>query len=144
MVTAAATCPARRSSSTSTTNGDRQTVGLGDVNDYLREVTGEDFTAKDFRTWAGTIPRWRPEVPTDARPSERRSRRSESDRPVAERLNNTRAVCRKCYIDPRVLETYQAGTMLEALGNGNGTAAAAKAALSAQERAVVRLLRKAT
>jgi hypothetical protein len=43
-----------------------------------------------------------------------------------------------------VFETYQAGTMLEALGNGNGTAAAAKAALSAQERAVVRLLRTGT
>ena len=60
---------------------------------------------------------------------------------MAERLNNTRAVCRKYYVHPAVFETYQAGTMLEALGNGNGTAAAAAAAaLSAEEQAVVRLL----
>jgi DNA topoisomerase IB len=49
-------------------------------------------------------------------------------------------VCRKYYVHPAVFETYLAGTMVEALGNGNGTAAGAAAALSAQERAVVSLL----
>ncbi len=126
-------------------DGVRQTVDSGDVNAYLREITGEDFSAKDFRTWAGTIQAV--EILRELGPveSERDAKSAilKAIDQVAERLNNTRAVCRKYYVHPAVFETYQAGTMLEALGNGNGTAAAARAALSAQERAVVRLLRKA-
>ena len=52
---AAGTCPARSCSSTSTTTGDPATIDSADVNDYIREVAGDDFTAKDFRTWAGTV-----------------------------------------------------------------------------------------
>ena len=52
---AAATCPARSCSSTSTTTARRTRVDSADVNDYLREIAGDDFTAKDFRTWAGTV-----------------------------------------------------------------------------------------
>jgi DNA topoisomerase-1 len=124
-------------------DGARQTVDSGDVNAYLREITGVDFSAKDFRTWAGTI--HAVEILRELGPVEtERDAKSailKAIDQVAERLNNTRAVCRKYYVHPAVFETYQAGTMLEALRNGNGTAAAA--ALSVQERAVVRLLRKA-
>ena len=121
----------------------RQTVDSGDVNQYLREITSQEFTAKDFRTWAGTIQAVGALQALGPAESEREAKSAilKAIDQVAERLNNTRAVCRKYYVHPAVFETYLAGTMLEALGNGNGTAAAAAAAaLSAEERAVVRLL----
>jgi DNA topoisomerase-1 len=127
-------------------DGARQTVDSGDVNQYLRDITGQDFSAKDFRTWAGTIQAvavLRELGPVETERDVKAAILKAIDH-VAERLNNTRAVCRKYYVHPAVFETYQAGTMVEALGNGNGTAAAARAALSAQERAVVRLLSRAT
>lgn len=121
----------------------RQTVDSGDVNEYLREITSEEFTAKDFRTWAGTIQAVGALQVLGPAGTEREAKSAilKAIDQVAERLNNTRAVCRKYYVHPAVFETYQAGTMLEALGKANGTAAAATAAgLSADERAVVRLL----
>ncbi len=124
----------------------RQTVDSGEVNEYLRDITSQDFTAKDFRTWAGTIQAVGAlkELGPAGTDREAKSTILKAIDQVAERLNNTRAVCRKYYVHPAVFETYQAGTMLEALGNGNATAAAAAAAagLSADEQAVVRLLSK--
>jgi DNA topoisomerase-1 len=117
--------------------GARQTIGSGDVNDYIREITGEEFTAKDFRTWAGTLLAVAALTEMGAWTSRRQAKSNvlrAIDR-VAEQLNNTRAVCRKYYVHPAVFETYLAGTMLENLQNGtNGT-------VEAQEAAVVRLLR---
>ncbi|HUQ14461.1 MAG TPA: DNA topoisomerase IB [Gemmatimonadales bacterium] len=121
----------------------RQTVDSGDVNQYLREITSQEFTAKDFRTWAGTIQAViaLQDLGPAGTQQEAKSAILKVIDQVAARLNNTRAVCRKYYVHPAVFETYQAGTMLEALGSGNGTAAAAAAAaLSAEEQAVVRLL----
>jgi DNA topoisomerase I len=121
----------------------RQTVDSGDVNQYLREITAQEFTAKDFRTWAGTIQAVAAlqELGPAGTEREAKSVILKAIDQVAEQLNNTRAVCRKYYVHPAVFETYQAGAMSEALGNGNGTAAAAAAAdLSAEEQAVVRLL----
>ena len=125
--------------------GTRQSVDSGDVNQYLREITGQDFSAKDFRTWAGTIQAVAVLKELGAADGERDTKASilKAIDHVAERLNNTRAVCRKYYIHPAVFETYQAGTMLEALANGNATAAAkAAAGLSDEEREVVRLLNR--
>jgi DNA topoisomerase I len=124
-------------------DGVRQTVDSGDVNAYLREITGQDFSAKDFRTWAGTI--HAVAILSEVGPVEtERDAKSAILRAidlVADRLNNTRAVCRKYYVHPAVFETYRTGTMAKTLGNGNATAAAtAAAALTAEERAVVRLL----
>jgi DNA topoisomerase-1 len=121
----------------------RQTVDSGDVNRYLREITSQEITAKDFRTWAGTIQAVGALQELGPAGTEREAKSAilRAIDQVVKRLNNTRAVCRKYYVHPAVFETYQAGTMLEALGNGNGTAAAAAAAaLSAEEQAVVRLL----
>ncbi len=122
-------------------DGGRQTIDSGDVNGYLREITGEDFTAKDFRTWAGTILAVDALTELGPSPTEKEAKSailSAIDQ-VADQLNNTRAVCRKYYVHPAVFESYQAGTMLEGLGNGNAKAAAA-GGLSAKEKAVVRLL----
>jgi DNA topoisomerase-1 len=126
--------------------GVRQTVGSGDANDYIREISGQDFTAKDFRTWAGTILAVAAltEVGTWASQRQAKSNVLRAIDRVAEQLNNTRAICRKYYVHPAVFETYLAGTLLETLQNGTEKAAktdAARKALSSEEAAVVRLLR---
>jgi DNA topoisomerase I len=122
-------------------DGVRQTVGSGDVNDYIREISGEEFTAKDFRTWAGTLLAMEALTEIGAPSSQRHAKSNilkAIDR-VAEQLNNTRAVCRKYYVHPAIFETYLAGTMADALQNG--TQEAAKSALADDEASVVRLLR---
>lgn len=122
--------------------GVQQTVGSGNVNDYLRDITGEDFTAKDFRTWSGTILALAAlrEIGPWATEREARSAIVTAIDQVAGQLNNTRAVCRKYYIHPLVFDRYLAGT----LENGNGKRPGGKAApgpgVSIEERAVVRLL----
>ena len=117
--------------------GVRQSVDSGDVNEYLRDITEQDFTAKDFRTWAGTLHAVDAlrELGPAGTEREAKSAILKAIDEVAERLNNTRAVCRKYYVHPEVFEAYQAGRLPKP--SGNGTAAAA---LSATERAVVRLL----
>ncbi len=93
--------------------GGRQAVGSADVNDYLRETTGSDIAAKDFRTWAGTVlavealrqyPAFETKTTASANVKEAIER-------VAERLGNTPAICRKCYVHPAVLEAYSDGTL---------------------------------
>lgn len=92
-------------------NGAIRAVSSSDVNDYLREASGGEFTAKDFRTWAGTLAAAK-ELDTFDPPSSltagNRSIVEAVDR-VAEALGNTRSVCRKCYIHPAVFDAYQAG-----------------------------------
>jgi DNA topoisomerase-1 len=93
--------------------GRRRAVTSSDVNDYLREVTGQDFTAKDFRTWAGTVlAAWalseRPAARTKAEAKKNVLRAVET---VAGRLGNTVAVCRKCYVHPVVFDAYLDGTL---------------------------------
>ena len=85
--------------------GKRRDVGSADVNRYLREIAGYDFTAKDFRTWSGTLCAVRCLDRLDAprSSSEARKQTAEVVREVAERLGNTAAVCRKSYIHPHVL-----------------------------------------
>jgi DNA topoisomerase-1 len=93
--------------------GNAQSVGSADVNEYLREATGEDFTAKDFRTWSGTMLAAATLVQRDRLHPDRRTRQAvnQAVRVVAERLGNTLAVCRKCYIHPAILEGYLAGEL---------------------------------
>ena len=120
--------------------GVRQTIGSGDVNDYIREVSGQEFTAKDFRTWAGTLAAVEAlrEAGVWATQRQAKSNILRAIDQVAEQLNNTRAVCRKYYVHPAVLEHYMAGSMLEALENG--TKETVKSELKAEEAAMVRLL----
>ena len=97
--------------------GHRHTVGSSDVNDYLREISGEDITAKDFRTWAGTflaamaLQELGPAV-SRARPQATLVRAVEQ---VARHLGNTVAVCRKCYIHPAIFDGYLDGTLVKTL-----------------------------
>jgi DNA topoisomerase-1 len=120
-------------------------IGSGDVNDYLRELTGEDFTAKDFRTWAGTVLATRAlqelkEFYTRAQAKKNVIAAVES---VAKRLGNTRAVCRKCYIHPTVIETYLQGSLMENLSKKAGEELSKKLGkLPPEEAAVLALLQK--
>jgi DNA topoisomerase-1 len=92
-------------------SGRVKTVSSADVNRYLRRIAGGEFTAKDFRTWAGTLTAAQAldELGTAAtRTAGARAIVAAVDR-VAEKLGNTRTVCRKCYIHPAVLDAYLAG-----------------------------------
>ncbi|SRR5579884_1128343 len=94
-------------------DGHASVISSEDVNDYLQQITGQDFTAKDFRTWAGTI------IATgallDAEPYETKT---EAKKNVvhaidvaAQYLGNTPAICRKCYVHPEIIEAYLNGAL---------------------------------
>ena len=102
-------------------------VGSGDVNAYLKETTGTDFTSKDFRTWAGTVLAAKllsACEPSTSMTAGKRIVANAIDQ-VAHRLGNTRAVCRKCYVHPAVVDAYLDGT----IGRMMGTPTAAEAAI---------------
>ena len=97
--------------------GNRHSIDSADVNDYLREIAGDDFTAKDFRTWAGTVLAC--ELLRQAEPADSQTQAKKNVvaaiKTVAERLGNTPSVCRKCYVHPAVMESYLTGAMVRAL-----------------------------
>ena len=98
-------------------DGQAQTIDSADVNAYLREVSGEDFTAKDFRTWAGTVLAALALQEFETFDSEAQAKKNivRAIESVAERLGNTPTVCRKCYVHPEIIQSYMDGTMLETL-----------------------------
>ncbi len=92
-------------------------LGSTDINAYLREISGADITAKDFRTWAATLEMARLlglAAREENRPTKRRVARAIAT--VAERLGNTPAICRKCYVHPALAEAYLAGAVLDFAG----------------------------
>ncbi|MDQ6674077.1 MAG: DNA topoisomerase IB [Chloroflexota bacterium] len=99
-------------------DGQRHSVESSDVNNYLREVSGGDFTAKDFRTWNGTVLALRYlklcESPTSATAGKRLV--SGAIKSVAQDLGNTPAVCRKAYVHPVVLNAYLEGSLAPEAG----------------------------
>ena len=90
--------------------GRRHSVDSADVNDYLRAASGEDITAKDFRTWAGTNLAFIAFCGLENEPPTRKSQ-TEVVRAVARQLGNSVAICRKCYIHPAVLNGYLDGSL---------------------------------
>jgi DNA topoisomerase I len=98
-------------------DGERRTVDSDDVNAYLREITGEDITAKDFRTWAATHLAAQALREFEHFDSETKRKKAIVDavKKVASHLGNTPAICRRSYIHPAVLDGYMDGTLLEAL-----------------------------
>jgi DNA topoisomerase-1 len=97
--------------------GERHAIGSADVNDYLREISGEDYTAKDFRTWSGTVLAALALREFEKFDSETQAKKNivRAIESVAERLGNTPSICRKCYVHPAVIDAYLDGTILEAL-----------------------------
>lgn len=94
-------------------DGSTQAVTSGDVNDYLRETMGDDFTAKDFRTWFGTLAAAKALSLQEKPASDTASRRVVSDcvKAVAGLLGNTAAVCRAAYVHPRVIDLFSTGRL---------------------------------
>ena len=88
-----------------------------DANDYLREITGEDFTAKDFRTWAGTVLTAMALNAQEkfATKKEAKSNLKNAIAAAAKLLRNTPTVCRKCYVHPAIVESYLNGNLIEGL-----------------------------
>ena len=124
--------------------GQKHDVGSGDVNDYLREISGRDFTAKDFRTWVGTISAaWelRRLGPDDSE-TDLKKNVVAAVKATAQSLGNTPAVCRKSYIHPAVIEAYLDRTLITKLnGRRSKTSSASSSRLRPDEAAVLRFLK---
>ena len=97
--------------------GNAHSVDSADVNGYLQEISRQPFTAKDFRTWAGTVLACMMlrEFEEHASQTEAKRNVTRAIEKVASRLGNTPSVCRKCYVHPAVLDCYMTGTMLQSL-----------------------------
>ena len=98
-------------------DGRPQPIGSADVNAYLREIAGDDFTAKDFRTWAGTVlAAWALSefAAFDSETAAKRNVTQAIER-VASRLGNTPAICRKSYVHPEIVGAYMEGSLLDSL-----------------------------
>ena len=124
-------------------SGKHHDVKSNDVNAYLHEVTGEDFTAKDFRTWAGTVMASQALAEFDAFESDRQAKKNvvAAIDSVAKQLGNTRSVCRKCYVHPAILHSYMDGSLAKTLQRKAETALANVGKLKPAEAAVVALIR---
>ncbi|MFL5778658.1 MAG: DNA topoisomerase IB [Chloroflexota bacterium] len=124
-------------------HGEVQDIASDDVNAYLREIAGDDFSAKDFRTWAGTVLAYRALRALRPADTERGVRKNvvEAIRQTAGHLGNTPAVCRRSYVHPAVLDAYFDGRIGGALVEAAEDQAAPPPEASAEEeRDVVRLL----
>jgi DNA topoisomerase I len=122
-------------------HGKVQSVGSGDINEYLRKVTGEDFTAKDFRTWSATVLAVTAlrELPVAATKGRSEKNVVTAIEAVARLLGNTRTVCRKSYVHPGVIDCYMAGTMAKILNRRSKPARIA--GLRPDEVAVLQILK---
>lgn len=120
----------------------RQSVDSGDVNDYLREITGQDFTAKDFRTWAGTVLAACALREFEEFSSETQAKKNivQAIESVARKLGNTKAVCRKCYVHPAVIDAYLDGTTIDVIMKHASRLLRKFNGLSREEVAVLALL----
>ncbi len=97
--------------------GKTHDITSSDVNEYLKRVTGDEFTAKDFRTWAGTVLCAIALQEFETFDSQAQAKRNivAAIESVAKKLGNTSAVCRKSYVHPAVIDTYMEGTLVEML-----------------------------
>lgn len=97
--------------------GSRHGIDAADVNDYLRRMAGEEFTAKDFRTWAGTVLAAKALQECHASGSAAQAKRNvvTAIETVAKRLGNTKTVCRKCYVHPEIVQAYLEGSLARSL-----------------------------
>ncbi|MEO8795298.1 MAG: DNA topoisomerase IB [Daejeonella sp.] len=106
-------------------NGERRSIDSGKINRYIREVTSCDFTAKDFRTWSGTLETLRELANYDYPENESQKKKIvvAAIDVVAGRLGNTRAICKKSYVFPAMLDAFMSGDLLPYLKKLKRTAA---------------------
>ncbi|HUR16915.1 MAG TPA: hypothetical protein VMZ33_06495, partial [Candidatus Limnocylindrales bacterium] len=137
-------------------DGNRQSVDSDDVNQYMRAAMGDEFSAKDFRTWAGTVLAARAFQALEAATGDEqlaeaaaagvtnrgRSSLTRAVEEVAQQLGNTPAVCRKCYIHPQIIDAYMDGSLAEALTRRAGEVLETDKGLRAEERFVLSILQR--
>lgn len=121
--------------------GGPQHIDSDDVNEYLRQAMGDDFSAKDFRTWAGTVLAVQAiqAIEAGANPP---SALNAAVKEVAEQLGNTPAVCRKCYIHPEIIDSFLDGTLTPALESAASGRRTVRRGLRADEQLVLTVLRR--
>jgi DNA topoisomerase-1 len=125
-------------------DGQRHAVESADVNAYLKQIAGDEFTAKDFRTWAGTVlaAHALQELQTFDTKTQAQKNIVAAIKTVAERLGNTPAVCRKCYVHPAVLGAYIDGALVDTLVQKADEELDHIGSLPPAEAAVLMLLRR--
>lgn len=125
-------------------DGEPRAIDSEDVNAYLQEISGEEFTAKDFRTWAGTVLAARALQEIASFDDEAQAKRNvvQAIETVAKRLGNTRAICRKCYVHPAIIDAYLDGTMVKVVQERVDKELKDLDDLSGEEAAVLTLLRQ--
>ena len=123
--------------------GEYHSIDSEAVNDYIRTISGGDFTAKDFRTWVGTVTCavMLKEAPRFDSEGETKKQVVETIRQVSERLGNTAAVCRKCYVHPTVIECYLEGSGFPLMQRKRQRKNATNGELTSEERMTLRLLK---
>jgi DNA topoisomerase-1 len=121
-----------------------QSIGSADVNAYLREITGEEITAKDFRTWAGTVlcALELAGMPPAAGVGMAKAQIREAILRTSARLGNTPTICRKCYVHPAVFDSHAAGSLEIRLRKPAGKGPSLRPTLRIEEAAVLAFLRK--
>jgi DNA topoisomerase-1 len=129
-------------------NDEQHSVSSSELNNYLRELTGENYTAKDFRTWYGTIAAVHELLKFERYASESEAKQNivEAIKNVAKKLGNTPAICRKCYVHPLIITTYLNGTLSKRMPKLIDKQSADKAAknkqeISVEELAILRFLK---
>lgn len=125
-------------------DGAAREVTSGDINAYLKDISGADITAKDFRTWTGTVLAALALAECEACDSETAAKRNvkAAVEAVAARLGNTPTICRKCYIHPTVVEAYMAGKLALSVPDAPPADAAIPGALSPGEAVVFAFIRR--
>lgn len=137
-------------------DGQHRAISSSEVNDFIRKVTGENFTAKDFRTWYGTIEAAIQLIQFESFTSETQAKQqvNEAIKTVAKKLGNTPTICRKCYVHPAVINAYLDGTLTillpELIGKRTaklvkpteGAKAGISVTLSAEEEAILEFLQQ--
>jgi DNA topoisomerase-1 len=125
--------------------GEPRDIGSADVNEYLREISGGDFTAKDFRTWAGTVLAAAALQEFQDFDSQAAGKRNvtQAIEHVAQRLGNTKAICRKCYVHPAVIDAFLDRSLVKTLRRRTEQELRLRLPrLSAEEAAVLALLQE--
>ncbi len=124
--------------------GERRTVQSGDVNDYLRLITGEHFTAKDFRTWGGTVAATIALYQLGPAQTEKERKKSiaHAIKEAAFALGNTVTVCRQYYVHPAILTAYADHSLFTAMQQAAEQPNDSPFGLDIEERAIVYLLQK--
>lgn len=126
-------------------NDKLQTVSSADVNEYLKTISSEEFSAKDFRTWSGTILAARALQEFEKFDSQTQAKKNvvAAIKRVAARLGNTPAVCRRCYVHPAIIDNYLDGAMLQSIRQlADHELPKDLHALTSEEAAVLALLRQ--